>query len=269
MQRMIGVFAAETGLVWLLHWVAPMYPVDTTNLGTWARFTPPDQIVMAAARYLALGLAYWLLLSTVAYTAGLIARLPDLVRSVEWATLPIVRSAAQRALTLSLATTTLAPTVAILPAVSVRHQAVVDNGNEEDGDNDRIVVGISDHSSFIPPGATVPGLPPTDSPSVPTPRLSRSTVGPPHQLTTPPRAIGPHSVDDTATGDLHTVQPGDNLWTIAAHHLKTHDPATPLTKSQIALYWVRVVELNRPSLRSQNPDWIFPGEEIHLPPTNQ
>lgn len=269
MQRLIGVFAAETGLVWLLHRVAPMFPVDLTNFDTWARFTPPDQIAMAAARYVALGLGYWLLLSTVAYTTGLMARLPGLVRSAEWATLPVVRRAARRAVALSLATTTMAPTVAIVPAGSVSHQTILDNENPEESDNDRIVVGISDHNSFIPPGATVPRRPTADSPSVPTPRLSRSTAGPPPQLTASPPAIGPHSGVDPSTGDLITVQPGDNLWTIAAHHLRTHDPASPLTEPAIVRYWVRVVELNRPSLRSQNPDWIYPGEEIRLPPINQ
>ena len=266
---MLGVLAAETSLVWLLHRIAPMFPVDIANLGTWARFTPPDQIVMATARYVALSFGYWLLLSTVAYTAGLIARLPGLIRSVEWATLPIVRRAARQALTLSLATTTMAPTVAILPAVSARHQAVVENGHQEEGDSDRIVVGVSDHNSFVPPGATLRLRPGTDSASVPTPRLSRSTAGPPHQVTTPPPAIGPDSVVDTGSGGLHTVQPGDNLWTIAERQLQTHDPASPPTESQIARYWTRVVELNRPSLRSQNPDRIYPGEAIYLPPLNQ
>ena len=276
MQRLLGVFAAETGLVWLLHRAAPMFPVDLANPGTWLRFTPPDEIVMAALRYAALGLGDWLLLSTVVYTTGLIASLPGLVRSVEWATLPMVRSAARRAVALSLATTTMAPAPAfvvpalLVPAVTVDHSAVIEDPIHEERDTDNIVVGISDRDTFIPPGATLPSQAPTALPSVATPRLAGSTnAGPPDQLTARTPATGQESSDDVRAGTVHTVEPGDNLWTIAAHYLQTVDPANPITEAGIAPYWARVVELNRPSLRSQNPDWIYPGEEIQLPPINE
>ena len=274
MQRLFGVFAAETGLVWLLHRAAPMFPVDLANPGTWLRFTPPDEIVMAALRYAALGLGYWLLLSTIVYTTGLIATLPGLVRSVEWATLPMVRSAARRAVALSLATTTMAPASAfvmpalLVPAVTVHHRAVVEDSSLEERDTDNIVVGISDRDTYIPPGATLSSRAPKALPSVATPRLSGSTnAGPPDQLTSRTNTTG--STDNIRGGAVHTVEPGDNLWTIAAHHLQTDDPANPMTEARIAPYWARVVELNRPSLRSQNPDWIYPGEEIQLPPIDE
>ncbi len=248
-----------------------MFPVDLANPGKWLQFTPPDQIVMAAIRYTALGLGYWLLLSTVVYTTGLIAGLPRLVRSVEWATLPVVRGAARRALALSLATTTMAPTVAFLvPAVSVRHHAVVEDARQEERDPDKVVVRISDRDTFIPPGATLPRLAPTPVPSVATPRLSPSTNAiPPDQLSAPTTDSGQESVVDVRAGGLHTVQPGDNLWTIVAHYLQADDPTNPLTEYQIAPFWAQVVELNRRYLRSQNPDWIYPGEEIWLPPIDE
>lgn len=276
MQRLFGVFAAETGLVWLLHRAAPMFPVDLANPGTWLRFTPPDEIVMAALRYAALGLGYWLLLSTIVYTIGLIASLPGLVRSVEWATLPMVRSAARRAVALSLATTTMAPAPAfvvpalLVPAVTAHHLAVVEDSSLDERDTDDIVVGISDRDTFIPPGATLPHQAPTALPSVATPRLAGSTnAGPPDQLTSRTITTGRESTDDIRLGTVHRVEPGDNLWTIAVHHLQTDDPANPLTEARIAPYWARVVELNRPSLRSQSPDWIYPGEEIQLPPIDE
>ncbi len=279
MQRLLGVFASETGLIWLLHRAAPMFPVDLANPGTWLRFTPPDQIVMAALRYAALGLSYWLLLSTVVYTAGLIASLPGLVRSVEWATLPMVRSAARRAVALSLATTTMAPAFAVpallVPAVTVYHPTVVEESRQEgrDTDNrhsDNIVVEISERDTFIPPGATLPRQAPAALPSVATPRLAGSTnTGPPNQLTYRTTTTGQESRDDVRADTLHTVKPGDSLWTIAAHHLQADDPANPLTEARIAPYWARVVELNQPSLRSQNPDCIYPGEEIQLPAINE
>lgn len=271
MQRLIGVFASEIGLIWLLHRAAPLFAVDLAEPGTWTRFTPPDQIVMAAIRYVALGLAYWLLLSTIAYTGGLIARLPALVRSIEWATLPIVRTTARRAVALSLATTTMAPAVAFTtPAVSVRHHTVVEDAEQEDRDPDNIVVGISDGDTFVPPGATLPRNIPA-LPSVATPQLSASTTNPaaPSLVTARPTVTSQKSRVDYSVDDVYTVEPGDNLWNIAARFLEAVHPDDPLTQHQIAPYWARVVDLNLPSLRSKNPDWIYPGEVIHLPPIDE
>ena len=275
MRRLLGVFAAETGLIWLLHRAGPMFPVDLATPLTWLRFTPPDQIVMAAIRYAALGFGYWLLLSTVVYSTGVIASLPGLVRSVEWATVPMVRNAARRAVALSLASTTMAPTAAfvvpafLVPAATVGlHTAAEDLGQEER--NTEVVVGVPDRDTFIPPGATLPRESPLAPPSVATPRLSTSTTPaePPDQLTAQTTSNYQESGVDVRAAALHTVAPGDNLWTIAARHLQSDDSASPLTESQIAPYWAQVVELNRQSLRSQNPDWIYPGEEIQLPPIN-
>jgi nucleoid-associated protein YgaU len=65
--------------------------------------------------------------------------------------------------------------------------------------------------------------------------------------------------------DRHTVQWGDNLWAIAAGHLA--DNGVIRSNGQIAPYWRELVQDNRASLRSGNPDLIFPGESVVLPPT--
>lgn len=61
---------------------------------------------------------------------------------------------------------------------------------------------------------------------------------------------------------------GDNLWVISRDHLAqvTERPASELSDHEIAAYWLRVIAANRGSLRSGNPDLIFPGEVIQLPP---
>jgi nucleoid-associated protein YgaU len=61
---------------------------------------------------------------------------------------------------------------------------------------------------------------------------------------------------------------GDNLWTIARDRLAkvTRRPAAELGEREIARYWLDVVDANRASLRSGDPDLIFPGELIRLPP---
>ena len=60
------------------------------------------------------------------------------------------------------------------------------------------------------------------------------------------------------------VQPGDHLWKISAAHLEgiLDGPAEP---GQIDPYWRVVIEVNRASLTSGDPDLIFPGEVIELP----
>ncbi len=68
----------------------------------------------------------------------------------------------------------------------------------------------------------------------------------------------------------YQVASGDNLWTIARAHLskaRSGGSGEP-TNREVADYWVRVVEANRHGLRSGDPDLIYPGEEITLPPVD-
>jgi hypothetical protein len=39
-----------------------------------------------------------------------------------------------------------------------------------------------------------------------------------------------------------------------------------LTNREIAVYWLKVCSVNRDSLRSGDPDLIYPGEIVKLPP---
>jgi hypothetical protein len=64
------------------------------------------------------------------------------------------------------------------------------------------------------------------------------------------------------------VVEGDNLWTISRDHLArvTNRRSSELPDHEISRYWLRVIAVNRTSLRSGDPDVIFPGELIMLPP---
>ena len=54
------------------------------------------------------------------------------------------------------------------------------------------------------------------------------------------------------------VEPGDHFWKLSERRLTDTDlPVGP--------YWRRVVEANRDSIRSGDPDLIFPGEIVELP----
>jgi nucleoid-associated protein YgaU len=67
----------------------------------------------------------------------------------------------------------------------------------------------------------------------------------------------------------HQVVPGDNLWTIARDPLaEVRGGADEPTLRKVAAYWLRVVEANRDRLVSGDPDLIYPGERIVLPPVD-
>lgn len=77
-----------------------------------------------------------------------------------------------------------------------------------------------------------------------------------------PIPLAPES--DRAQGTHVIVQRGDHLWKISAKHLGEDSP-----ESDVAPYWRRVVLVNTPRLRSGDPDLIYPGETVELPPVNE
>lgn len=66
------------------------------------------------------------------------------------------------------------------------------------------------------------------------------------------------------SGESVVVASGDHLWKISDRHLHAtfgHNP----TNREILPYWLEVIDVNRPTLRSGNPDLIYPGEVVRLP----
>ncbi len=62
------------------------------------------------------------------------------------------------------------------------------------------------------------------------------------------------------------VEKGDHLWSISADHLQASTGEEP-SAAEITPVWVEVIEANRARLRSGDPDLIYPGETVVLPPT--
>ena len=74
-----------------------------------------------------------------------------------------------------------------------------------------------------------------------------------------PAVPGPAAPHDTTV----VVRPGDNLWVIARRALGNGTRA--IAPAVIAPYWRRVIAANAATLRSHDPNLIFPGERVVLP----
>jgi nucleoid-associated protein YgaU len=60
------------------------------------------------------------------------------------------------------------------------------------------------------------------------------------------------------------VRAGDSLWSIAAQTAHAHGVAG---QAAVGAYWWRVVTANRAHLPDpDNPDLLFPGDLVRLPP---
>ena len=73
-----------------------------------------------------------------------------------------------------------------------------------------------------------------------------------------------HVVQPGESGGTYRVQPDDNLWDIAENRLAAAVPDP--TQAEVAAYWLQVIAANRETLQSGDPDLIYPGETVLLPP---
>ena len=68
-----------------------------------------------------------------------------------------------------------------------------------------------------------------------------------------------------AATNQYTIVEGDNFWAIA-HARLSHHLDRVATDAEITPYWVELVRLNAAAIQSGNPDLVYPGEVIALPP---
>ena len=64
------------------------------------------------------------------------------------------------------------------------------------------------------------------------------------------------------------VVAGDNLWELAARHLASTSARAraDVRDAEVAPYWARVCDVNRDHLASGDPNLVYPGERVLLPP---
>lgn len=208
------------------------FAIPRRDFAAWLRDTPSEDVLLAAVRLAALVAAWWLLATTVAYIAARLARLPRAARAIGWATCPAVRRWVDRAAAVSIMTASALgaarPAAADPPPATSPVPPVVIDLDHRDRSGDARLAPVSV-------------------------RTGHSVVVPPAPM--PPPPASPSATPAPAPVATHRVAPGEHLWSIAAGHA-----------ADVAPYWRRLVELNRPHLRSGDPDLVYPDESIELPP---
>jgi hypothetical protein len=221
------------------------FAIPRHDLARWLQQTPSEEVLLAGVRLAALVAAWWLLGSTLLYVAARVARLHGTAAALGWATLPAVRRWADRAAAVSIVAAT---------ALGVGRHAAADPPPTSSPTTAPVVID-ADHRDPV----RVPSRPPSNV-------RTGQAVHPPVMPIAPPAPATPPTAP--TTGATLTVGRGEHLWSIAARQVATATgkPPADLAPADIAAYWLRVVEVNRPRLRSGNPNLVFPGEVVELPP---
>jgi hypothetical protein len=220
----------------------------------WLATTPPQDAVAAVLRFVATAAAWWLLATTGLYLVARLTRVPAMVRTLGWATPRAVRRLIDRGVALS-----------VIASLAGGTAAFAGGGNPP-----APVVAVAGRGpgTLLPVG-TGPGTQPQPSPE-PLPVPAPPVVSFPPAASVPPVAPVPESsalregAAQPAPPGRYSVQPGDSLWTIAANHLA--DSGVTRSNGRIGPYWKELIQENRSGLRSGNPNLIFPGETVTLPP---
>lgn len=267
---------------------------------------PPEEAVYGAVWLLAAAATAWVGLTSILSVFAYAARIPAAVRAVEWMTLPPIRRLSQRVSALMLAATAgltgpAAGAIALPPipftagpqepAAAGAEFAVRDQGPpggaaipialRTDGPAVeypraagfpasaaapvplRVGEQPADHPRVAapPPAAEAPAAPHRPGPAAPI--ILRVGGGAPSERSDP-EGTAPR---EATLYTVYTVQPGDNMWSIAAACLT--DREGPPSAERTAELWRRVIELNRDRIISGNPGLIFPGEQLLLPPPGE
>jgi hypothetical protein len=278
-RRVVALLVVgETIAVVALHRLGGVegFAIPRHDLTRWLQQTPSEDVLLAGVRLAALVAAWWLLGSTLLYVAARVARLHGTAAALGWATLPAVRRWADRAAAVSIVAATALgvgrPAAADPPPTSSpTTAAVVIEADHRDPASvpSRPPSSVRTGQAVDPP--PVPSVPPVETAPVPAPPPTTAPRVPPTAqppvVPVVPAAPAPPPLAPSA-GATHIVARGEHLWSIAAGQVAraTGKPPADLAPADIAPYWLRVVEINRPRLHSGNPNLVHPGEVVELPP---
>jgi len=188
-----------------------------------------EEVLLTTGRWIGLALTVWLIITQLLYTVAVLTRTDWMIDVLQPVTLPIVRRIAAGAATVTITMSSVTAVAQIAPEPTI----IVDQVAEGD---------------LRQEATPTPILQPLAGHDVEEPRVAMEPEG---------------SYSAPLTWQ---VRPGDHLWSIAGEHLAIILDRPP-TRDEHRNYWVEVVEAARPIIRSGDPNLIYPGEEIPMPPT--
>jgi hypothetical protein len=229
-------------------------PPAVRQVRPWLATRGPYAAVAALLRLIALGLAWYLLVTTLVALGVRLLRAPGLVRAADIVTLPSVRRLAAGVAGVSLALSALSLPA---PAGASPFRSPADVRRPDPG----------------PAGETPPVMrwiaAPVDPQTRPAPTRTPQRRAPPLVDPSPPGPGVPVG-DQPVWPAAWIVHRGDNLWQIASTVLAT-TWGRPPTNTEIAGYWLRLVDTNKTRLVfGADPSLIYPGQVFVLvapPPT--
>ena len=257
--ELLVVLAVEVALVVAVHLAGgPAYAVPLDGIGDWLQTADPTVALVALARLAALAIGYWLLATTVLYAAAHHLGWHALTGALRWITLPFIRRVVHGVTALSLTSASLLGPAALGAAPALAHTEAV-----------TLVVDV---------GADAPDTTSVDT-GAPADQGTAGTSEDPGAGGFSPDAAGwpgaeegdgfwrPDAVTQglSAAATTYTVAAQDNLWQIAETHLR-QTAGRDVTEDEVAQYWRRVVDANRSSVSSGDPNLIYPDEHVTLPP---
>ena len=270
-----GLALAVAVLVGLGNGALSAPPVDhgVAGLSAWIAQRDAATVVMALFRMAGLAMALYLAVATAMGIAARLSGVPAAVRAVDVCTVPLVRRVLTGTVGVILATgPLLAPGggYASVPDPTPSSITAATAPPDDPPVMRRLPDGPGAPTMTAPEQATSTTTT-AAAPSTTTPMTSAApdvapivvpsgvSAAPATNLPDPPTPAVP-----AALGSW-TVRPGDHLWLIAATVAERH--AGRADARLVDRYWRAVIDLNRSSLPDpHNPDLLFSGMEIRLPP---
>lgn len=197
---------------------------------------PLEPALAGVLRLTGLAVGYWLAASTVLYLIGRAGRLPGAIRAIGWATIGPVRRLIDGVVA-----------SAVVASVGIPATAIAMTGPGY------IPVPAGDPiETEVPvPGSFLPG-----TLFLPTQQIPVPEVGDPESVA--PQTTVPNEPTEVV------VQSGDHMWSLAQQRLE-QVRGREVSDTEIAPYWLKMIDVNLSRIRSGEPDLIYPGEILLLP----
>ena len=262
--------------------LAPPSLTQPGRLGDWLDGRQPAEAAFAVLRLVALGLAWYLLVVTVAGVAARASRLRSLVRVLDAVTVPAVRRMVAAGVGVSFAAAVLTGPGGTALAEERRGASSTQTAAETIRRLPDTPMPVSDPTASVsaPPSTAASGEGPAGAPPVMR-RLSSAGTDPatdPAPGTPSGAAAAPAAPADgvtptrstpggppAAAGRSWTVAPGDHFWAVAEGVLADAWGRAP-TDAEVDPYWRAMVQANVDVLRDPgNPDLLFQGQVIDVP----